>query len=141
MRGNPGRRPLNMQEPEFPAAEVICPPELKGRAADEWNRVAPGLHAAGLLTVGGRTAFIIACHLAAEIDRYERLIARTAMRDPMRLPWEAHLNHLRTQYRQYCAEFGQTPARASSVKAAKAPEAGDEKRRRFFGVSRGATAS
>jgi len=120
-RGNPGKRALNRDEPEFAPLGEACPEELTGRARAEWNRLAPDLRAKGLLTVGGRATFVTLCHLGAEIEALRRLIAKTARRDPMRLPWEKLLNNLRTQQRQHAAEFGLTPARAASVKAVKPP--------------------
>jgi P27 family predicted phage terminase small subunit len=51
LRGNPGRRPMRA-EPQ-PALLPKCPeplPFITGYAADEWWRVAPELHALGLLT-------------------------------------------------------------------------------------------
>lgn len=122
-RGNPGKRPLNPDEPELTPLDVACPPELDGVAAAEWGRLAPELAAKGLFTVGGRDFFVTLCRLAGEIESLRRVIAKTARRDPMRLPWEKLLNNLRTQYRQYGAEFGLTPARAAGVKAVKAPAA------------------
>lgn len=53
LRGNPGRRPVNENEPN-PAAVKGCPapPEwLLPEAAAEWNRLAPELQSLGLLTV------------------------------------------------------------------------------------------
>ena len=134
-RGNPGHRPLNEDEPEFAPLEEPRPAELTGRGAAEWDRLAPELRAKGLLTVSGRTLFFEVCHLTGEIDTLQKLIRRTAWRDPMRLPWEKLLNAKRTQLRQTSAEFGLTPARAAGVKAIRVPEAEDAKRRRFFGAS------
>jgi hypothetical protein len=53
LRGNPGKRPLPVNEPRPEIAEVCPepPPFLDRYAAAEWQAVAPQLHALGLLTV------------------------------------------------------------------------------------------
>jgi phage terminase small subunit len=140
-RGNPGHRPINLNAPVFAAVNAACPPELEGRAAEEWDQLAADLITKGLLTAASRATFVMYCHVTGEIDAWRRRIARTALRDPLRLPWETHLNKLRTQHRQLGAEFGLTPARLGGVKAVQSPEAADEKRRRFFGAGTGRPAS
>ena len=53
LQGNPQRRPINKNEPkpEIPATVPEPPPFVVGYGLDEWHRLAPGLHAMGLLTV------------------------------------------------------------------------------------------
>jgi P27 family predicted phage terminase small subunit len=51
LRGNPGHRRLNLNEPEPPALPACPEPPafITGYAAEEWRRAAPDLHAIGLL--------------------------------------------------------------------------------------------
>lgn len=50
-QGNPGKRPLNTQEPVPPAGIPTCPAYLSDEAKREWNRKAPDLVAMGLLSL------------------------------------------------------------------------------------------
>jgi P27 family predicted phage terminase small subunit len=66
LRGNPGRRPLNMEEPHTPPADPSMdtpPPEITAdeRAAAEWARVVPMLRMSGLISQSERAALITLC--------------------------------------------------------------------------------
>jgi P27 family predicted phage terminase small subunit len=66
LRGNPGKRPLNVDEPQIPAADPSFdnpPAELAddAGAATEWRRVAPLLRAAGLVSETERAALTALC--------------------------------------------------------------------------------
>ena len=50
-QGNPGRRPLNNNEPK-PTGIPQCPSHLNEVAKREWRRIAPELIALGLLGLG-----------------------------------------------------------------------------------------
>lgn len=66
--GNPGKRPLNDQEPK-PEGEVKRPSFVKGRAARVWNQYAAGLIAAGVLTAWDVDMFGAWCCLMAEFQK------------------------------------------------------------------------
>lgn len=136
-RGNPGKRALNRQEPVFTPADDTPPADLKGHALARWNELAPDLCRQGLLTVASRFCLRDYCIQEAEIITLERLLARTARRDPIRSTWEKELKSKRVECRQYGAQFGLTPATAAGVKAAKAPTQADPRQLRFFGGGRG----
>ncbi|MHC4108989.1 MAG: P27 family phage terminase small subunit, partial [Planctomycetota bacterium] len=75
LRGNPGRRPRKRtKEPEpEPSAEVPEPLRGIGRPASRvWRRVAPELHAVGLLTPLDYTAFAAWCTTVARWHEAER---------------------------------------------------------------------
>src|SRR5687768_13401318 len=78
-RGNPGRRPLNQEEPELAAPTAKVPPALTGRAKAEWIRLADELIAKGVLTVGDMHGFEQYCTLVGDIDRYEKLIRKVGL--------------------------------------------------------------
>ena len=50
LRGNPGKRRLNHEEPVLPRLVSVPPPELTGEALEEWQRLAPMLAQSGVLT-------------------------------------------------------------------------------------------
>ena len=84
LRGNPGHQKLNKNEPQ-PARTPEppeCPSFLGSYALDEWCRIAPELHALGLLTaldVMPLSAYCVACQHWREA---EEALARVAERDP-----------------------------------------------------------
>src|SRR5262245_28072001 len=66
LRGNPGRRPLNQNEPAPPPATPDFdqpPPELSAdpRASAEWTRVAPMLRVCGVISNAERSSLIALC--------------------------------------------------------------------------------
>jgi P27 family predicted phage terminase small subunit len=72
LEGNPGKRPINLEEPHPPPPEAgfdAPPPELDGHAdaITEWARLAPMLRQAGQVTLADRTVLIAVC---LEWDRY-----------------------------------------------------------------------
>nr|WP_248114323.1 phage terminase small subunit P27 family [Bradyrhizobium sp. 2S1]MCK7667582.1 phage terminase small subunit P27 family [Bradyrhizobium sp. 2S1] len=84
LRGNPGKRPLR-SEPQ-PTRPPTCPepPQfIVGYAADEWRRVAPELHALGLLTRIDVPALAAYCVSYAGWRQAAELLARMAVNDPM----------------------------------------------------------
>ena len=63
LRGNPGRRPLNPEEPIVDALDLAVPPELHGDACAqaEWTRtIAPAIQR-GQVTAGDRAIAIAHC--------------------------------------------------------------------------------
>lgn len=66
LEGNPGRRPLNTQEPTPPPADATFdapPPELTGHAdaIAEWTRIVPMLREARVITHAERGPLIALC--------------------------------------------------------------------------------
>lgn len=136
-RGNPGRRPLNPDEPQLEAPSVASrkpPASLKGRAKKEWIRLADELISKGLLTVGDLTTFEQYCRLVGDVDAYERLITRVGRARAHELGYANYLLKLRTQLRQQSAHMGLTPSSRSGVTPVKSgANIIDTTRTRFFG--------
>jgi P27 family predicted phage terminase small subunit len=76
LRGNPGRRKLNLDEPRPPVAPRCPEPpeELAGDARDTWLYQAPRLHRMGLLTEVDVVALEIYCRLVGRWRAIERQI-------------------------------------------------------------------
>lgn len=135
-RGNPGHRPLNVDEPELAApAATKVPAGMTGRAKAEWTRLVDELISKGVLTVGDMHAFEEYCRLVGEVDAYEKLIKRVGRAEAHRLGYANYLLKLRTQLRQQAAHLGLTPSSRSGVKVVRstANAAVDPKLKRFFG--------
>ena len=81
LRGNPGHRPINHDEPKPPAITPAsplarCPKWLTGDARTLWKRVAPGAIQSGLLTVVDVPTFEAFCQSYARWRQFERLTGR-----------------------------------------------------------------
>ena len=61
LEGNPGKRPLSLNEPQPKPALPLCPNFLKGAAKKEWQRLSPELYTLGLLSLIDRAALAAYC--------------------------------------------------------------------------------
>ena len=68
LRGNPGKRKLNTDEPIPPVGDVEKPPTLSTPAGDVWDRLAPIATAMGTLTRADVAAFALLCELQATLE-------------------------------------------------------------------------
>jgi phage terminase small subunit len=66
--GNPGRRPINTEEPEYPSLSHEPPDWLSDEARAVWARLAPGLTMVGVLTEVDRDIFAIYCDMVAQYE-------------------------------------------------------------------------
>lgn len=78
LRGNPGKRPINTDEPKPPPADPamdIPPAEIvaDATAAGEWARVVPILRQCGLISQSERAALVALC------QQWSRYLAATDM--------------------------------------------------------------
>ena len=79
-RGNPGKRPLNPNEPDVPECETIDPPDwLNDRAKAIWNELAPLLQACGILRATDLNQLTIYCDSMATFKEAQEIIAREGM--------------------------------------------------------------
>ena len=124
IRGNPGKRPLRMDEFRPAASIPSAPRHLKGEARKEWKRLCEELYAHSMLANVDRGALAMVCTLWARYVNAEEMIERAAGASPeshglfvkspsgypMQSPWLAVSNKAIEQYKGWCAEFGLTPA-------------------------------
>jgi P27 family predicted phage terminase small subunit len=132
-RGNPGKRPINQDEPELAAAAIKPPTGLSRAARSEWMRLAPELIGAGVLTVGDNAVFREYCEIVGELETLRKLVKRTGHVDAKKLGYVRDLKDMRALLKQFAAELGLTPTSRSGVKKIKGKKATEEKRSRFFG--------
>jgi P27 family predicted phage terminase small subunit len=76
LEGNPGKRPLNKNEPKPQQGKYICPSWLDDEAKKEWNRIVPELKKLGLLTVVDYPALIGYCQSWARYIEAEKHITK-----------------------------------------------------------------
>jgi P27 family predicted phage terminase small subunit len=137
LRGNPGRRPYNADEPQIAAADDsfdAVPPELASDAvaAAEWTRLAPLLREARVVTQADRNVLLAACQqwsvyqdALAQSPPTRRVLRSAKSDNPIPNPYMqiAHKSLL------HCARLwdalGLTPAARTRVAAAAEQEPGD----------------
>ena len=76
IKGNPGKRRINKNEPKLPPPELddsIPPKRLKNIAADEWARLYDRLVEKGIVHIGNLTMFEEYCFVLGELRRCENL--------------------------------------------------------------------
>jgi P27 family predicted phage terminase small subunit len=121
LTGNPGKRPLNENEPRPDAAVPQCPPELGPAAQREWNRLVTELATLNLLTNLDRAALAAYCGsyaLWAEateaIQKYGAMV-KSPSGYPMQSPYIAIANRQAEIMMRIASEFGFTPASRSRI--------------------------
>jgi P27 family predicted phage terminase small subunit len=134
-RGNPGRRPLNADEPVLAPPSRDVPDGMTGRAKQEWLRLVDELTDKGVLTIADMDAFEEYCWIVGDVHEYRQLIRKVGKEEAHALGYVNYFNKLRTQLRQQAAHLGLTPSSRSSVKAVKTPKQDEAqtRRARFFG--------
>jgi P27 family predicted phage terminase small subunit len=126
LRGNPGKRPLNKNEPQpaRPPDVPELPAYLTGHARQEWERVAPEVFRLGLLTTVDISAFGAYCWAYATwrtaleaVDRvaesdpvFKGLIVKARTGTPVENPLYLASRQPASDMLKFAAEFGMTPA-------------------------------
>lgn len=124
LRGNPGKRALPTQEPTPAPAPITPPATLKGDALAEWDRIAPLLSAAGLLTQLDPFALTLYCEAYADwseakrqIDKFGTVI-KGAKGFPVLSPYVGIAAKAWERMRKILIEFGMTPSSRARVTTA-----------------------
>lgn len=125
IRGNPGRRPLNADEPQPRVLLPDPPPSVKGEALAEWKRRAPQLERQGLMTELDVPAFIAYCqawgrYVDAEEKAANREVVKTKTGYPIQNPYRAVANRALADCKAFWSDFGMTPSARSRVQVSKA---------------------
>lgn len=114
--GNPGKRPLNANEPCPEIATPDCPPELNEMAHKEWDRLVGELSKLNLLTNLDRAALAAYCAAYAlwaeaiqALQTYGTMV-KSPTGFPMQSPYLAVANRQTEIMIRISSEFGFTPA-------------------------------
>ena len=116
LEGNPGKRPLDANEPNPNPIAPTCPSWLSETAKQEWARVAPELERFGLLTELDSACFSGYCSAYAEWRETQEILQRegwtyTTSQGQVRPRPEAIISrHALDQMRKLGALFGMTPS-------------------------------
>ena len=130
LTGNPGKRPLNEDEPRPDANIPDCPPELGPVARAEWDRLVGELAALRLLTNLDRAALAAYCGAYAlwaeatvQIEKYGAMI-KSPTGFPIQSPYLAIANRQAEIMMRIASEFGFTPASRSRIATPPPPDRG-----------------
>ncbi len=119
-QGNPGRRLLNLNEPEYPTESVSCPDFLSEEAQAEWERVAPMLTERGLLTAADRAMLVGYCVAWADFQDAERQLAKygkIVKQGPQLIPspYVSIKNKALLAMMRFAQQFGFSPSSRSGI--------------------------
>lgn len=114
--GNPGKRPLNFDEPRPEPAVPDCPPELGPAAQREWERLVGELAKLRVLTNLDRAALAAYCGAYAlwaesteAIGKYGVMV-KSPTGFPIQSPYVSIANRQAEIMMRIASEFGFTPA-------------------------------
>lgn len=115
LTGNPGRRPLNQNEPRPPTGEPPMPAGLDrfGRAA--WKRTAPMLARMGVLTQADGDVLALYCDAYSQWRRSSAALQRIEPTAPEFRKLAVTAEKARDQMRLLAGEFGLTPSSRSRM--------------------------
>ena len=122
LEGNPGKRPLNKNEPNPTPVAPNIPSWLHREAKREWRRIAPELERIKILTRIDRAVFTIYCDSWAEFWEMNNFLKKegsytyeTPAGHVLLLPHVGIRNTAKNMILKTCAEFGMTPSSRSRL--------------------------
>ena len=129
LEGNPGKRPLNHDEPE-PELGAECPAWLCARGQSEWQRLAPVLESCGILTMADQNTLATYCDAVAnyikatlEINDLETFIEQGPHGTKISPIISAQRNYADLMIR-FGSKLGLSPSDRTSIKITNKPKAG-----------------
>jgi P27 family predicted phage terminase small subunit len=123
LTGNPGRRPLSLDEPRPELAIPDCPPELSPAAQKEWARLTGELGKLRVLTNLDRAALAAYCGAyalwaeATEAIQKYGVMVKSPTGYPMQSPYLSIANRQAEIMMRIASEFGFTPASRGRISA------------------------
>ena len=124
LTGNPGKRPLNMDEPQPEPAIPDCLPELGEVAKREWDRLVGELATLRIITNLDRAALAAYCNAYAlwagsieSIQKYGTMV-KSPNGYPVQSPYIAIANRQAEIMLRIASEFGFAPASRSRIATA-----------------------
>ena len=122
LRGNPGKRALNQNEPKPDADRPACPRWLAPEAKAEWRRVLPQLEATGILTIVDRASLATYCQAWARYVEAERMLSqygavlKAEHSDYVQVsPYQTISRQSSQIVKAFATEFGLTPGSRSRI--------------------------
>ncbi len=122
LEGNPGKRPLNKNEPKPENKAPRCPSWLEQEAKNEWRRMSKTLVAMGLLTQVDKAALAGYCQAYARWKEAEEFLSKhgTIFKTPSGyIPQVPQVSIAQTYLKvmkDFCSEFGLPPAARTRIR-------------------------
>lgn len=118
LNGNPGKRPLNINEPKPTRISPECPEFIQKDkiAYEEWKRIVPELERLGLLTIVDGASLEIICTQYSIYRKALKSIGRKKLttfnirNGEKALPQLAIAREAAKIIKAFCVEFGLTPS-------------------------------
>ncbi len=121
LEGNPGKRPLNKNEPKPKKIAPKCPSWLEPDAKKEWKRLSKELETMGLLTQVDMAVFAGYCQAYARWKEAEEFISKhgsilkTNSGYIQQIPQVSIAQQNLKQMRSLCSELGLSPSARSRL--------------------------
>ena len=121
LEGNPGKRPLNKNEPKPTKKAPPFPKWLEPEAKKEWRRLAKKMEQLGVLTEVDMAAFAGYCQAYARWKEAEEFISKhgSIFQTPsgyvQQVPQVSIAQQNLKIMQSFCSEFGLTPATRSRI--------------------------
>lgn len=121
LEGNPGKRPLNKNEPKPEKKAPRCPSWLEPEAKKEWRRMSKQLETLGVLTQVDAAAFAGYCQAYARWKEAEEFLSKhgTIFKTPsgyiQQVPQVSIAQTYLKIMKDFCSEFGLTPSSRSRI--------------------------
>lgn len=123
IEGNPGHRPILVDEPRPTPGIPTCPKTLKGEARREWRRISRELDHLGLVAKVDRAALASYCFAWARLLEAEQHLADEGgvvagrQGGPVKNPWTTIQHQAAAQIKSFATEFGFTPSSRTRIAA------------------------
>ena len=122
LQGKPGHRPLPANEPKPDSGRLPSAPRwLSDEAKREWKRIAPRLHAVGLLTEVDGLALAMLCEAFAQymaaktVVDSEGLLLMSDKGNSYQHPAAGLMTQARGELMKWAREFGMTPSARTRI--------------------------
>ena len=121
LEGNPGKRPLNTDEPKPKKKAPKCPSWLEPEAKKEWRRMVKTLETIGVLTQVDAAAFAGYCQAYARWKEAEEFLSKhgTIFKTPsgyiQQVPQVSIAQTYLKIMKDFCSEFGLTPSSRTRI--------------------------
>lgn len=143
LAGNPGKRPLNGEEPQIASGAPTCPRHLSAAARREWKRVVHILADAGVVTQVDRAILSLYCQAYGRWVDAENALAKGDLTEetPNGMVVQSAYLQIATKamenVKRFAEQLGMTPASRSRIHVEKAEAKKSLAEMLFEGVSDG----
>lgn len=143
VKGNPGKRPTNKNEPKAPAGRPSCPAHASDKARETWGYVCGLLEDMGILATVDAVAIEMLCEAYADFvaaadelkslgsDYYETVTKEGSVMYRAH-PALAKKQDADRRLRGWLAEFGMTPSARSRVKLGGDADKTEDAEKKYF---------